>query len=145
MSSEKAFVSRSYMALWLLEKFWCKPQNGQLAPKSQIFKMVGNHHGAQFHMWGQNSNACNIYRKGNFIRINTVLRTRVQKWTNFKLLMGSRRDMFLKVVAFLLKIVKIWKNDLKQNRSNCLTKTFAIIYFQYNVYYSCSIMFNFMG
>ena len=23
-----------------------------------------------------------------------------------------RRDMFLKVVAFLLKIVKIWKNDL---------------------------------
>ena len=51
MSSEKAFVSRSYMALWLLERFWCKPQNGQLAPKSQIFKMVWNHHGAQFHMW----------------------------------------------------------------------------------------------
>ena len=95
---------------------------------------------------GQNSNAYNIYRcKGNFIRINTVFRTRVQKWTNFKLLMGSRRDMFLKVGAFLLKIVTIWKNDLKQNRSNCLTKTFAIIYFQYNVYYSCSIMFNFMG
>ena len=36
------------MTLRLLEKFWCKPQNGQLAPKSRIFKMVENHHGAIF-------------------------------------------------------------------------------------------------
>ena len=46
-----------------------------------------------------------IYRwKGNFIRINIVLRTSVQKWTSFELLIENRRGMFLKVVAFLLKL-----------------------------------------
>ena len=45
--------------------------------------------------------------KGNFIRINTVLRIRVQKWTYFEVLVENRRDMFLKVVAFFLKIAKI--------------------------------------
>ena len=49
-----------------------------------------------------------IYRlKGNFIRINIVLITRAQIRTYFELLIETRRDMFLKVVAFLLKIVKI--------------------------------------
>ena len=43
------------------EKIWCRPQNGQLAPKSPILKMAANHHGAHFHMWGQNSNAHNLY------------------------------------------------------------------------------------
>ena len=55
-----------------------------------------------------------IYRwKGNFIRINISLRTRVQKWTYFELLIENRKDMFLKLVAFWLEIVKIWKSDLK--------------------------------
>ena len=48
----------------------------------------------------------------NFIRINIVLRTRVQKWTYFELLIENWRDTFLKVVAFLLKFIKIWKSDL---------------------------------
>ena len=49
------------MVLWLPEKIWYKLQNGQLAPKSLIFKMAENNHGAIFHMWGQNSNAYNLY------------------------------------------------------------------------------------
>ena len=34
-------------------KFSWKPENRQLVPKSPIFKMTENHHGAQFYMWGQ--------------------------------------------------------------------------------------------
>ena len=49
-----------------------------------------------------------LYRsKGNVIRINIVLRTRVQKWAYFELLIENRKDMFLKGTVFLLKIVKI--------------------------------------
>ena len=61
LSSEKILNLRSYMVLWLPEKFWCKPQNGQPAPKSSIFKMVKNHHHACFRMWGQSSNTYNLY------------------------------------------------------------------------------------
>ena len=50
--------------------------------------------------------------KRNFIRINIVFRTRVQKCTYFELLIEKRRDIFLKVVGFLLKICKTQKNDL---------------------------------
>ena len=54
-----------------------------------------------------------IYRwKGNFIRINIVIKTRIQKCTYFQLLTENRRDIFLKVVGFLLKIVNIRKNDI---------------------------------
>ena len=52
------------MALSLPEKFWCKPQNGQLAPKFLIFKLAENYHDAHVHMWGQNSNAYNLYIVG---------------------------------------------------------------------------------
>ena len=49
-----------------------------------------------------------IYRwKGNFIRINIVLGTRAQRRTYLEDLIENRKDMFLKVVAFLLKIAKI--------------------------------------
>ena len=50
--------------------------------------------------------------KGNFIRINIVLRAKFQKWTYFELLIENRKGTFLKVVGFLLKIVTICKNDL---------------------------------
>ena len=61
MSPEKVVVSPSYMALALPKKFCCKPQNGQLAPKSPIFKMAENHHDTHFDMWSENSNAYNLY------------------------------------------------------------------------------------
>ena len=65
--------------------------------------MVENQHGDHFHIWDQNSNAYNIYRsKGNFFRINIVLRTRVQKWTYFRAI-ENQRDIFLKVVGFFVK------------------------------------------
>ena len=52
------------MALWLPEKFWCKPQNGQLVPKCSIFKIAANHHGTHFYIWGQNSNAYKLHIVG---------------------------------------------------------------------------------
>ena len=45
--------------------------------------------------------------KRNFIRINIVLKTSAQKRAYFELLIENRNDMFLKAVAFLLKIFKI--------------------------------------
>ena len=54
--------------------------------------------------------------RGNFIMINITLRIRVQKFTYFELLIENRRYIFLKVVGFLLKIVKIQKNDLKKSQ-----------------------------
>ena len=41
--------------------------------------------------------------KGNFIRINIALTTKVQKWTYFKLLIENQRDIFLEVVGFFVK------------------------------------------
>ena len=35
--------------------------------------------------------------KGNFVSINIVLRTSVQKWTYFELLVENRKDIFLKL------------------------------------------------
>ena len=64
MRPEKILVSHSYMGLWVPEKVWWKLQNGQLAPKSLIFKMAENNHGACFHMWVQNSNAYNLCTVG---------------------------------------------------------------------------------
>ena len=61
------------MALQLPEKFWCKAQNGQLAPKSLNFKMTENHCGAYFHMWGQNSNAYKLYIVGKEILSGLIL------------------------------------------------------------------------
>ena len=61
---EKILASHSSMALGLPENSWCKPQNGQLAPKFPIFRMVKNEHGAHFYKWGQNSNAYNLYIVG---------------------------------------------------------------------------------
>ena len=61
------------MALWLPEKFWCKPKNGLLVPKSLIFRMTENHHGAHFHMWGQNSNAYNLYIAGKEILSGLII------------------------------------------------------------------------
>ena len=40
----------------------------------------------------------------------------VQKCTYFELLIENRRDIFLKVVGFLLKIVNIRKNDLAKSQ-----------------------------
>ena len=93
------------MDISLPEKFWCKPQNGQLAPKSLIFKMAENHHVAHF-SYVVSKFKCQqlIYRwKGSFIGINIVLRTRVQKLTYFELLIENRRDIFIKVVGFFVK------------------------------------------
>ena len=66
--------------------------------------MAENHHDAHFHMWGRNSNAYNLYivRK-EILSGLIVLRTRIQKWTYFELLIENRRDIFLKVVGFFLK------------------------------------------
>ena len=46
---------------------------------------------------------------------NIVLRTRIQKCKYFELLIENRKDIFLKVVGFLLKIVNIRKNDLTKS------------------------------
>ena len=54
-------------------KFCWKPENRKLAPKSPIFKMTENDHGAQFHMWGQNSNACNLHIVGKEILSGLIL------------------------------------------------------------------------
>ena len=54
--------------------------------------------------------------KGNFIRINIFLRTKVQKQTYFELMIKYWRDIFLIIADFLLKIVKIWKNDLTKSQ-----------------------------
>ena len=48
-------------------------QNGQLAPKSSIFKTAENHDGTQFYMWGQNSNAENLYIVGKEILSGLIL------------------------------------------------------------------------
>ena len=45
-----------------------------------------------------------------FIRINIVLKTRVQKWTHFELLIENRKGIFLKLQV-LLKTVKMRRND----------------------------------
>ena len=59
-----------------------------------------------------------IYRwKGNFVKINIVLRTRVQISTYFKLYIENRRDIFLKVVNFLLKIVNTRRSYLQNQIS----------------------------
>ena len=42
------------MAQWLPQKFWCKPQNGELVQKSWILEIAENHVRAHFHMWSQN-------------------------------------------------------------------------------------------
>ena len=38
-----------------------------------------------------------ISLRGKFIRINIVLKTRVQKWTHFELLIENRKGIFLKL------------------------------------------------
>ena len=45
--------------------------------KSSIFKMVENHHGAHFHMWGQNSNAYELHIVGKKILSGL---TSLKKW-----------------------------------------------------------------
>ena len=107
-------ASRFYTALWLSERFWCKPQNCQLVSKSPIFKMAENHHGTHFHKWGRNSNAYNLnIVERKFYQDQYYVRTTVQKWTYFGLLIENRRGKFLKLVGFFFKkIAKIWKNVL---------------------------------
>ena len=69
--------------------------------------MAEKRHGTHFRIWAAGSKfKCLqlIYCwKGNFPRINIVLRTRAQKWTYFELLIEKRRDIFLKVVGFFAK------------------------------------------
>ena len=71
-------------------KIWCKLQNGQLAPKSPIFKMVKNYHGAYFHMWDQNSNVYNLC----IVEKEIVLRSGVQNWTCFDILLRETKRTF---------------------------------------------------
>ena len=82
--------------------------------------MVENRRDAPFHMWGQNSNAYNLYIIGKEVLSGycIVFITRIQKCTYFELLLliENQRDIFLKVVGFLLKIIKIRKNDLKKSQ-----------------------------
>ena len=54
--------------------------------------MVEYQDGAHCHMWGQNQNSY-YYWNEIFIRINIILRTRVQKWTYFGLLIENRKDI----------------------------------------------------
>ena len=51
------------------------------------------------------ANYISLERK--FIMINNDLRAEVQKWTYFELWIENRKDIFLKVVNALLKIVTI--------------------------------------
>ena len=51
--------------------------------------------------------------KGNFIRIN---KNQSPKMYVFQAIDKRRRNIFLKVVSFLLKIVKIRKNDLTRSQ-----------------------------
>ena len=113
MSPEKIFVSRSYVALCLPEKFWCKPQNFQLGPKSPVFKIAENHHAAQCHMWGQNSN---VFRLVGTEILSGLLLSKNERY--FELFIENQKDMFLKVVAFLLKTTKISisKNNLTKSQ-----------------------------
>ena len=64
--------------------------------------MAENHHAAQCHMCGQNSNA--IWLVGTKILSGLILS---KNETYFELFIENQRDMFLKVVAFLLKTTKI--------------------------------------
>ena len=59
------------MTLRIPEKFCCKPQKGQLAPKFPIFKMAENPHGAQFHVWDQN--VYNLYILGKEVLSGLIL------------------------------------------------------------------------
>ena len=86
-------------------KIWGKLLNRQLAPKSPIFKMAENYHGAQFRMWDQNLNACNLYIVGKEILSGLELGSKTGLISS--LLIENRRDVFLKVVAFLLKVAEI--------------------------------------
>ena len=72
--------------------------------------MAENHHGAQFRVWDQNLNACNLYIVGKEILSGLELGSKTGHISS--LLIENRRDVFLKVVAFLLKVAEIWKNDL---------------------------------
>ena len=45
----------------------------RIAPRSLIFKIAENHHGAHFYMWGQNSNNCNLYIVGKEILSGLML------------------------------------------------------------------------
>ena len=54
-------------------KFWWKPENRQLAPKSPIFKMTENHHGAQFHVLGKNSNDYKLHIVGKDVLSGLIL------------------------------------------------------------------------
>ena len=45
----------------------------RIAPRSLIFKIAENHHGAHFYSWGQNSNTCNLYTVGKEILSGLML------------------------------------------------------------------------
>ena len=64
--------------------------------------MAENHHAAQCHMWDQNSNTFWLVRTE--ILSGLILS---KNETYFELFIENQRDMFLKVVAFLLKTTKI--------------------------------------
>ena len=126
------------MTLWLPEKVWCKPQNGLLASNSPIFKNGGKSPLCLFsYVWPKFKCLQFICPwKGSFIKINIVLRTRVQKWKYLELLLENQKEL-LKVVSFVKNRQDI-KKMTQQNYNNCLTKNFfAISYLQYHVYCSC--------
>ena len=58
--AQKKFLFQVPIWPFDFQKNWCKQQYGQLVSKSPIFKMVENHHGTYFHLWGQNSHAYNL-------------------------------------------------------------------------------------
>ena len=75
--------------------------------------MAENHHAAQCHMCCQNSNA--FWLIGTEILSGLILS---KNETYFELFIENQRDMFLKVVAFLLKTTKISisKNNLTKSQ-----------------------------
>ena len=97
---------------WLPEKFWCKPQNGQLAPKCPNFQNGRKSSWLPFSYVGAKFKCLQLvyHSKGNFIRISIVLRTRFQSWTYFELLIENQRDIFLKVFVKNRQAMKKWLN-----------------------------------
>ena len=106
------------MALWLPENFLSQATKRSTSPKFLDFQNGIKSPWYPFSYVGSKFKCLQlIYRwKGNFILSNILVRNRVQKWAYLELLTENQRDIFLKVVGFLLKIVKIQKNELRKSQ-----------------------------
>ena len=106
------------MALWLPENFLSQTTKRSTSPKFSDFQNGKKSPWYPFSYVGSKFKCLQlIYRwKGNFILSNILVRNRVKKWAYLELLTENQGDIFLKVVGFLLKIVKIQKNELRKSQ-----------------------------